>query len=285
MKNQPKKQTNKPASNVRPSSSRAPNQADISKSDDGDEDDEEGDEDEGEEDDSETEKAELALDDLEKGLQRLEAAGKGRKSRKNELLEKAQSETLTSAERKELAGLLEGRSLAKSLTDDQEIAKGMDVSPALDNLATNVATAIDGLTARLEKSLDDEGKFNGALADAMISMGSVLRAQQAQIVALTESIEKSLDAPAGAPRAQTREFAKGLDRPSTQSPPADPKAAPKINTRQLAPVLERMAMVEFEKGMKTRGTEIQHELAKAVNGLDLHPNMLRDVIAFQKAQG
>lgn len=284
MKNQPKKQNNKPASAPRPTSGRAPKDADIVKSDDGDEDDEEGDEDEGEE-DSETEKAELALDDLEKGLQRLEASGRTRKSRKSELLEKAQTETLTSAERKELSGLLEGRSLAKSLTDDEELAKGMDVSPALDSLATSVASAIDGLTARLEKSLDDDGKFNGALADAMISMGSVLRAQQAQIVALTESIEKSLDAPTGAPRAQSREFAKGLDRPSTQTPPTEPKAAQKINTRQLAPVLERMHRDSLEKGLKPRAMEIQHEIAKAVNGLDLDPNMIRDVIAFQKAQG
>lgn len=252
-------------------------------------------EDEEEEDDGVQKGADIALDDLEKGLQDLAETGKKAPSRKKVLLQKALDGEITAKEQSELKGLMDGTKIAKSLVDDDDaddLRKGMDVSPALDQLATKMAGCLDTLNDRLEKGLDDAATFNGALADSLVAMGKVLRAQNAQITQLRDTIEKSLDAPARAPTSNTREMSKALDKDGEgkggkgAGNGGGGGGAPVPESRKFTKVLEVMWNRSVQKGLEGRsesGVSIKHELAKASSNLPLDPRMLNDIRTFEKS--
>ena len=249
----------------------------VVKSDDKDEDDEEGDEDDEEEDDK-VDKSDLALADLEKGLQVLEQLGKTPpKSRKQELLQKAMTSRLSKAERAELDAEIDGP-LSKALEQEEDLVKGMDVSPALDVLATKVSAAVDKLSAQIADNATQAGAFNEALCKSLVAIGSLVKAQQEQIDGLSETLEKALDKP--------ERQAKAADATSVK-PPAERTVVQHKDSRGLIPVLERMHQDSISKGHRgfsPSGVPLRGEMAKAVHGDPLDPKMLQDIQTFAGAR-
>lgn len=229
----------------------------------------------------EMEKSLLALDALEKGLATLETAGKCELTRKDQLLEKARKSDLDPKERKELSAILEGNEFQKSLEQEDQLMKAIDVSPALDVLASKMGEAIDLINSRLEKSMGDLGEFNSALADTLSAMGEVLSSQQRQIKILGDKLEKSLDMPARAPKALTA-------APTREAPgKPTPAQTPAFNRRELAMTLEKMHIDSIQKGFggtTTSGVVIKTEMAKLASGLNPDPQILRDAAEFTKVR-
>lgn len=229
---------------------------------------EEDDEDEEDEDDS-VDKSDLAIADLEKGLAVLEQLGKNPpKSRKQELLTKAMTSKLSKAERAELDAEIDGP-LGKALEQEEDIVKGMEVSPALDALATKVSAAVDKLSAQIADGASQAGEFNAALTKSLVALGSLARAQQEQIDGLSEALEKALDKPARQPSAHTE----------TKVPEKTPSPTFK-DSRGLIPMLERLHQDSLSKGMRgfsPSGVALRGEMAKAVAGDPLDPRVLQDI--------
>lgn len=247
----------------------------------------EGDEDEGDEedegDDEGMDKAILAADDLEKGLAELERLGKRAPGRKAELLVKASRGKLSKAESVELARLAAGEgSIAKAL-DDDEIVKAVDVSPALDALASAVGTMADALDAKLEKSLDAQGEFNGALAKALISVGEVVRAQNEALGELRGKIEKALDAPAREAKAPPR----AAPAPAAKAP----ASAPVVEDGKVSPRVAMLALeAEFNKALEAGDTGKLHVLRDDIarvqaGGVPSSVAGARAILEFTKAHG
>lgn len=237
--------------------------------------------DDDEDDEDEVEKSKIDLDDLEKGLKELEATGKNRRTRKEELLEKART-GLSAEERRELDAELDGRTLQKALENEQELAKAMDASPALDVLGTRVSEAVDRLASNLQKSESDRSTFEKALATSIVGLGRVVAKLTEKVESLEGDLEKALDAPAREPRAVSHQ---PIERevPGAGGAGAKPQ---QIDSRKLASTLEAMhrdSVRKGEGGTSRSGISIKTELTKALTGLDLDPRILRDAADWKKA--
>lgn len=258
------------------------------------------DEDEDDDEDDEMEKAvDLQLDALEKGLKELETIGASVKSRKQALLEKAQkNEALSADEQRELMSEIGGSSaspgngggqLSKALEGDDDLVKAMDLSPALDGLATRVSEAVDTLNAKLSKSIDDRSAFDRALANGLVLMGKVLRETNGRIDELQKSLDEVLDSPARDPKAveTDKPLTKALERPLGGGSAAATQM-PAFDRRKLVPILESMHRSQAAKGLggtSSSGCNIKEELAKALTGGEVNPLILRDAAEFTKAIG
>lgn len=147
--------------------------------------DEGGDEGEDEGDEEETDKAKKSVDqdDLIKALGLLEdvaSGNSGTPDRRAELAKSFADGTLSDEQRQEFLSLLqpeeqpEPEDFAKSFAEDQQLAADYDVSAFLETIGTKVATALQGVTDQLQKSRENQGQFNSALAKSMVGMGRLV---------------------------------------------------------------------------------------------------------------
>lgn len=242
------------------------------------------------------EKADASIDDLMKGLAHLEAVGKKASlTRKDELIEKARGNTkLSAAELAELNQELTGNRAQAAVAQNPDISKALDLSEPLDKLASTLASVMDKLSERIEKAESHHGEFEQELAKSLGAMGKVIREQQGVIQGqqdliktLDAKIEKALDGPARAPKAEAR--ASATDRPTELSTTVDPKAPAadsQINKNQFVRVLERMHMDNMRKGLQgiaPGGANIKKELSNLLSGGEPSPSIVRDVADYLKA--
>lgn len=147
---------------------------------------EEGSEEESEEEDMEEsakKSKDLSQDDLERSLGKLEtmATDEDRTTRKQMLLEKAQSEELSADEQGELFTLLgnseqpEGPALSeqvvKGMEDNEDLRKALDVSEYLQENQSELQKSLGMLADHIEKSDNRQHEFNIVLAKAVSDIG------------------------------------------------------------------------------------------------------------------
>lgn len=130
--------------------------------------------------------ADLSEDDLVKSLERLTdfVAENDEPTRKQALLEKAQSEELSKAERDELFDLMGDRPAVESLADaatagiagNESIAKALDVSEFLQEQNTELCKALTTLAEAIEGVDTRQHEFNLMLAKAVTVEGKTIHA-------------------------------------------------------------------------------------------------------------
>jgi hypothetical protein len=131
----------------------------------------------------------IDADDLVKSLDGLTAATQ---SREQQLADGFAKGSLNDDERKELSALLGGAEVKKSLTDqmadDGQLAQDYDVYPYLQRVSEMMASAVDALDARVQKSDERQTSFNGALAKSLVALGKLVAGQQALNKSLLERL-------------------------------------------------------------------------------------------------
>ena len=168
-------------------------------------------EDEGSEEDEEEDEAEeteksLTPRDLEKSMALLESFVSRNKpsTRKDALLKKAQTSTLSKSEQAELFDILGGKaakapSLAKSVTrgldSNSEIQKALDVSGYLTELTNEVKKSLNQVASFVEESARRQQEFNILLARTVTGEGTLLKS----LVERTGALDAR---PAYAPKSQ-----------------------------------------------------------------------------------
>jgi hypothetical protein len=225
----------------------------ISKGEDSDFDEGEGDEDEDEDDAA---KAEVALDDLKKGLDVLDATAKalaaGASPREAQLSAKiASGETLTKSEREEYASLLKGDAaeptgalddLHKSLDN----TGAFDASDFLEALVTKIGAHLDSQGSTIRKSQESTDAFNAQLGGAFVQMGRAIATMSKAVTKLDarlDTLMKAVDADLDQPQP-----ARGSTRPS--APPA-PKGGKQLSKGEVLDVMEEMMRKgEFPEGFE-----------------------------------
>lgn len=142
----------------------------------------------------------VGIEALTKAMDALEAAAvgvdQGAVDRRLELSEKLAAGTLQKSERDELLALLAEpeatEPLIKSATDtllgDASLQRDYEVSDFLRQQAQLMAGAVDALSDRLGKSIDDQGAFNRALAKSFRAIGEVVSSQQDLIKAQQQAL-------------------------------------------------------------------------------------------------
>ena len=168
-------------------------------------DEEEEEKDEGEEEEEEkSSKSMIDADDLMKSLDVLEAASNGiggEQDRRAELAEGLSNGTLSKSEQAELVELLGGasepepegeaatddevaKSFAEQFANDEQLSQDYDVSSFIERQSQLMASGLDELAGRLEKSHTEQFAFNRALAKSFKAIGEVVAHQQALIKSL-----------------------------------------------------------------------------------------------------
>lgn len=104
------------------------------------------------------------------------------------------------------------KSLAGAIAASEDLSKGFEISPFLADFAGAIATALEGMEARVIKSLQAaqgslksdvtksqaaQDEFNKSLASAVVGMAQLLQGQQ-------ESVVAAASAPVGAPKSHLR---------------------------------------------------------------------------------
>lgn len=177
------------------------------------EDEEENGDMEGEDEEEDTEKgcgsmkkSELSTEDLEKSLAKLEAmaGGDDAPSRREALIEKARASELSKSERDELFDLLggeppnvsdegPGESIVKSMGENEQLAKALDVSDYLQEQHTELVKSLKVVGEEIRKSDNRNHDFNLVMAKAVTDIGMLVKS-------LAESVEALAGQPARAPK-------------------------------------------------------------------------------------
>lgn len=189
----------------------------MEKGDDEDEDDEEAkgkkakgkDDDEDEDEGDEDEEKSITDEDLMKAVEAAQQIAEGNhpKTRRAELMQKAQASTLEKSERAELIAMLEADEeqgdepgdLEKSFTmaalSDPDIEAGhtaseeFDVSGFLARLAQFVGGGLDQVSGELHKGFENVAQYNRAQAKAGVALAKAISKQHELVKSLTERID------------------------------------------------------------------------------------------------
>ena len=175
------------------------------------EEEEEEEKEEEDEEDEDTEKAgcamkksKLSADDLQKSLDKLEAIATADDppSRREQLLAQASDRELSKSERVELFELLGGESattedpgdeIVKSMEQNEELAKALDVSDYLQEQHTELVKSLRAVGEKIRESDNRHHEFGLVLARAVHDIGSMVKS-------LAEQVDAMGSAPARAPK-------------------------------------------------------------------------------------
>lgn len=98
-----------------------------------------------------------------------------------------------------------GKSLAQRAGDDEDVAKGVDVSPFLEALVDQISNTLEDVRGTLKQSINKsisestaaQQEFNIRLAKGIVTIGKGLQSLSTQVSQLTESLQGLNTAPAG----------------------------------------------------------------------------------------
>jgi len=197
-------------------------------------------------------KSELTADDLQKSLDRLEAVAKADDppSRREELLKSAADRELSKSEREELFELLGGESAAstdpgdeivKSLQENEELAKALDVSDYLQEQHQELVKSLHVVGEKIRESDNRHHEFGLVLARAVHDIGSMVKS-------LAEQVEAMGSVPARGPKSLGVRTQPGqvMQKSFAGSPPAGD--AEQLRKSDVLEALDGMMQESVQKG-------------------------------------
>ncbi len=190
----------------------------------------------------------ISEDDLEKSLKDLEGMGKSdSKSRKEILLEKAQTTELEKSEKEELMQLMGmgaaaveepepslAEDVTKGLKENEELNKALDVSDFLREHNNELVKSLEAVCERLEKSDNRQSDFNMLLAKSVAKIGRLAQDIDTRLSALEGK-------PAHAPKSQG---AAALNKSFAGNPPAGDQ----LSKSQIQETVNQMFRESCDKG-------------------------------------
>lgn len=198
---------------------------------------------------------EITEDDLMKSVHQLEDFAKSDDpiSRKNELLEKAQTDDLTASEKDELFKALGGpvvedeeeeeeESVTKGLTENEDMQKSLDVSEFLSEQHTELVKALGGLEDKINSSDSRQHEFNILLAKSMARVGKLVKSLSGRMEVIEEQ-------PVGKPRSTAKPLQKAF---------GGQEQAPTLTKSQVMDQLVNLAM----NGSAPPDVSMEHVIAK-----------------------
>jgi hypothetical protein len=233
---------------------------------------------------------ELNTDDLEKSLAKLEqVAGSGdAPTRRDRLMDKARNDELSKSEREELFELLggepasasgcAGESIAKSMQENDTLAKAVDVSDYLQEQHNELVKSLQVVGEEIRKSDVRNHDFNLVMARAVNDIGQLVKS-------LAESVEALNQQPARAPKsAGLRTRSRDVLQKSfaAQSGSEDPLSKGEI----LAGLdgLMQKSMIAGNPGVAPHGEDITMAVAKYEQTHQLSRPMLDAIMGLRSDQ-
>lgn len=229
--------------------------------------------------------AEVTTDDLEKSIEKLnQFVEEGSPvSKKEALLEKAQTGELSKSEREELFQILGGKTEAskpsvaeqvtKGLVENDDLQKALDVSDYLQEQHTALVKSLSSLGECLEKSDKRQHDFNLVLAKAMADIGNLTKT-------LATRVGQIETTPARAPKSQgvnkpaarnTLQKGFGGDAPSGESD--------QLSKSQIMDGMELLLRKSGEEGRIQTGESILHAISKYESTNQISKSMLGAVMS------
>lgn len=202
--------------------------------------------------------ADLSEDDLQKSLDQLSALTEDQAvSRKQQLLEKAQSSELEKSERDELFELLGkseqpkkslGEEVTKGLGENDTLQKALDVSDFLQEQHSELVKSLTTLADALEKSDARQHEFNLVLARAVSGIGQLTKS-------LGERVGVIESQPARAPKSRGIAGAQPLEKGFVGAAASDGQ----LSKGEVLDELETMVQESMQKslnGMTEEGLDL-----------------------------
>jgi hypothetical protein len=250
-------------------------------------DDMDDDEDDDEEEMSKTKKSVLTEASLRKSLRRLAGyvESNDQETRKSALLESAMAgNTLRKSERDELSALLAGRSPAhesageevtKSMRENENIQKAIDVSEYLTAQHVELVKALGDMADRQDAMAQQQQEFNLMLAKAHIDTGSVVRE-------LSKSMDSFAEAPMRAPKSAG--ITPGM-RPLAKSFGAQAGSEGELNKSEVIQALTKMNQRSWEMGKggkASNGEDLTKAVARFESSKELSDALRAEVVAAMR---
>jgi hypothetical protein len=233
-------------------------------------------------------KTEITEEDLQKSLDQLEAVTteNDAPTRKQQLLEKAQTEDLEKSERDELFSLMGGElpvakeeenlsdQLDKSMEASDELQKALDVSDYLEEQHNGLKESLGLIAKHIEKSDARQHEFNLILAQAVTRIGQLVKS-------LAGQVDDSLSQPVRAPKA------KGTPKPLEKSFADQPTGEEKISKAELLEGLNGLIRKSVDSGMgggTSDGINLLLEASKLESTNSMSPQAHALVVKYIKEQ-
>lgn len=236
---------------------------------------------------------EVGIEELEKSLSKLEDIAKSSGAgRKEALLQKAQSpEGLTDDEKAELIKSLGGgdepsvaQTVTKSLapTENEELAKSVNVTPYLDELNTALHSYCTDLAEVVEKSQARQDELSLVLVKGVADIGKTVIAQARLIKSLQDELSSFGQQPARAPKAQLAAHQVMEKSFQGQAP-----AGEEVSKAEVMSLLEQMHKSSIDggnKGLAMCGEDLNMAIAKFENGNLISDALRAEVLSFRRGK-
>jgi len=233
----------------------------------------------------------ISEDDLLKSMARLEEVAKGGVgARKQELLKKSLSASLTDDENAELIKLLAGardgglrEQVVKSMSgaDNEELAKSIDVSNYIAELHKTLCDNMTSLATSIEKSESKSAERESVLAKGLLDLTKAMISQGRLVKSLQEKVDAFGRTPAHGPRAvQSREQL-------AKSGHAAHAEGPSISANQVLDTLEMMfqkSLADGGDGVAISGESYEEAISKFEQTQRIHPQLLQAVVQFRQGR-
>lgn len=228
-------------------------------------------------------------DDLLKALGALTASAKAVESgvslRETDLAAKlAAGEELSKSEKDELRKSLGDEPAAEApsntadaMAADPTIAEGMEVSPFLEKMTTELCKSIDGVKEASAKGFSEQGTFNAVLAKSLAAIGGHMVALQKRIGELEANVSTSVEGIASqpvAPKGSTR-VGQPAGENLAKSQTAGDEELPSLTKAQIFDTLDELC--KSDGGMHD-GIDFVYETTKFESVEQLSPQAMRVVL-------
>ena len=244
--------------------------------------------------DQEANPAEISEAALLKSLERIEAIAKGSpEAKQRDLLQKSLEGKASPAETAELVALLKGErpgvepagaALAAAVAGSASgaLQKSIDVSEALTELVAGIQTALRGVGDRLDKGATSATETSLVLAEGLLRVGQLVKAQSAEIQALQKAIDEFGRQPAHGGRATTQV-------PQAQANRLGGGATGRaggIQGPEIMQVMNRMleeSMAKGHEGKAPCGEDLTKAVAKLETVGEVSRPLMRDLANYRKS--
>lgn len=249
------------------------------------------DDDEEDEDEDEAKKSLVLESDLIKSAETLERLARGSgANRRQELMQKSMSASLTDAETEELVKLIKPAPADSPVAKSMEIEKGspaanaLDVSEFLAEFHKSTTSVLTTLHSALVKSEAASSEREAALAHGLAQQGKALVALSRNLGKLAKSLEVLERQPAREPRALQQPPAAGAGLAKSTTGGGSTIDPQQPQRQQVLDALEQL-MAKSTNQLDATGVDYMHTISRFESTGMIEQPVLNDVRQFLRGQG
>lgn len=253
--------------------------------------DDEAEDDDKDEDEDEAKKSVVLESDLIKSAEALERLARGSgANRRQELLQKSMSASLTDAETEELVKLIKPAPADSPVAKSMEIEKGtpaanaLDVSEFLAEFHKSTTSVLTTLHSTLVKSEAASSEREAALAHGLAQQGKALVALSRNLAKLAKSLEALERQPAREPRALQQPPAGGAGLAKSTTGGGSTIDPQQPQRQQVLDALEQL-MAKSTNQLDATGVDYMHTISRFESTGYIEAPVLHDVQRVLRGQG